>query len=1227
MYRVLSHFFIWLCLLCAFGLPGAQAQDELKVPKLIDLHIEEAWAILNENGFTMIVTLEVNTRFQPGVVFEQSPAAGKTISRETQVKLKVATGTAEVEVPDLMTLSLPEAQKALQAKQLSIIAAFKQTTRYPDSTVVGQEPPAGTIVTVGTPVSLSIADVPVLVAVPQLAGRPIGEVRVILSNLGLSMGASPEMAEKYPPGTVFEQNYLAGARVPVTTPVKVKVAITSDLVVVPNVTGVTFGEAWKRFRDVKLAVVTEPLQNISYQPGMVFGQSEPAGSKVPVGTPVTLKIATSPERTAVSNLSGQSIEEVEAQLSNSGIPTAVSTEVSSGFPPGAVIEQSIPAGSAAAVGTPIFIKLAVAPNTVEMPDLNGEPLSVVQAILQQNGLPMVAEAEVNSGSKPGTVFAQSAVSQSEIHVGTPVYLKIATGSQKVEVPNLTKRSLEEAGAILQAKKLSMAIKTSANSAGSPGAVIAQDVAAGSQVSVGSPLYLTVAVTPERVRIPDLTNRPVEGARESLQQAGLSTIFIPQENSETPAGVAFGQYPAAGALIPRGSPVYVEVATDSARVHIGNFEGRNLEEAQAILQNTQLTIIVIPQISPDFEPGTIIEQLTASDTLIPFGSPVYFKTALDTAMVEVPNCDSLNIEEAHKKLRALRLPMVVKPQFEPNIEPGSAFEQNPPDGTLVPAGSPVYFSVALGTDSSVVPNLAGRLFEDAWAVFRDIHLPMILFQEKTEEYPPGTLFEQITTPGNRVPVGTPIYLKMAVGLTEIEVPDLTSRPVDEARKLLSDLQLPLILQPEVVEGYQPGTVFEQSLTAGEQVLPGTPIFLKISAGTGTVELPNLVGRPLEEVRDILQNAGLQLIPADSTTNDYQAGTVLAQEPLAGSEVSAGASVRVSIATAPPVAEPDGSKPFSSWISLVLAGIFILLVSLVSFGMLKKRKADDHPPPAVTPKTETFEEGKEGDLESGLHFKSFPDIGRQYLKVSAPLILEKIEPSAVESSSFDSVAKSILPDGEVADIGKAALEINELLQSANFISFEQLAEALNFSIRLKAKPDFGKQKILVKGSLVLSEKIVLEAADKASASTEAVETGEVAEEDIEEAAARITDLFNTSTFATFAQLAAALSFRLALKAVPDSGKQCLHARGALILNDDLTRIEGIGPKIARLLQKAGMVSFTQLASTEAEDLQKILAKAKLKYIDPTTWPEQATLAAAGDWKALETLQETLKGGRRK
>jgi predicted flap endonuclease-1-like 5' DNA nuclease len=79
-------------------------------------------------------------------------------------------------------------------------------------------------------------------------------------------------------------------------------------------------------------------------------------------------------------------------------------------------------------------------------------------------------------------------------------------------------------------------------------------------------------------------------------------------------------------------------------------------------------------------------------------------------------------------------------------------------------------------------------------------------------------------------------------------------------------------------------------------------------------------------------------------------------------------------------------------------------------------------------------------------------------------------------------------------------------------------------------------------------------------------------------------------------------------------------------NLKRIEGIGPKIESVLHAAGVLSYAQLAESTPAQLQEILDDARIRIADPTTWPEQAALAAAGDWQGLELLQSQLKGGRR-
>jgi len=80
------------------------------------------------------------------------------------------------------------------------------------------------------------------------------------------------------------------------------------------------------------------------------------------------------------------------------------------------------------------------------------------------------------------------------------------------------------------------------------------------------------------------------------------------------------------------------------------------------------------------------------------------------------------------------------------------------------------------------------------------------------------------------------------------------------------------------------------------------------------------------------------------------------------------------------------------------------------------------------------------------------------------------------------------------------------------------------------------------------------------------------------------------------------------------------------DDLVKIEGIGPKVAKVLTAAGVSTFAALAESNADDIQKILTEAGLRMMSPEGWIDQAKLAAAGDWKAFEKLKAELVGGRK-
>lgn len=81
------------------------------------------------------------------------------------------------------------------------------------------------------------------------------------------------------------------------------------------------------------------------------------------------------------------------------------------------------------------------------------------------------------------------------------------------------------------------------------------------------------------------------------------------------------------------------------------------------------------------------------------------------------------------------------------------------------------------------------------------------------------------------------------------------------------------------------------------------------------------------------------------------------------------------------------------------------------------------------------------------------------------------------------------------------------------------------------------------------------------------------------------------------------------------------------DNLTVIEGIGPKTQAALYNSSITTYAQIASASAEDLHRIVKIENNVQIvgDAATWPKQAQFLVDGDAEGLKAYQDRLVGGR--
>lgn len=93
------------------------------------------------------------------------------------------------------------------------------------------------------------------------------------------------------------------------------------------------------------------------------------------------------------------------------------------------------------------------------------------------------------------------------------------------------------------------------------------------------------------------------------------------------------------------------------------------------------------------------------------------------------------------------------------------------------------------------------------------------------------------------------------------------------------------------------------------------------------------------------------------------------------------------------------------------------------------------------------------------------------------------------------------------------------------------------------------------------------------------------------------------------------------IPFDAAAAKTAFGKSIKEDDLTVVEGIGPKIRELFHNFDIKTWASLGDTPIEKCQEVLNSGgkRFEIHRPKTWPMQAKLAAEGKWTELKKWQD--------
>src|SRR6185503_3460477 len=156
-------------------------------------------------------------------------------------------------------------------------------------------------------------------------------------------------------------------------------------------------------------------------------------------------------------------------------------------------------------------------------------------------------------------------------------------------------------------------------------------------------------------------------------------------------------------------------------------------------------------------------------------------------------------------------------------------------------------------------------------------------------------------GTQVPTGSAVALVVSSGPPQLTVPILANLPHAAPTSALTSAALTTgIISTASSTTVPAGSVISQNPTAGTQVPTGSAVALVVSSGPALVTVPSVVNWTQAAATSALTSAALTtgiISTASSTT--VSAGSVISQNPTAGTQVPTGSAVAIVVSSGPPL----------------------------------------------------------------------------------------------------------------------------------------------------------------------------------------------------------------------------------------------------------------------------------------------------------------------------------------
>ena len=197
---------------------------------------------------------------------------------------------------------------------------------------------------------------------------------------------------------------------------------------------------------------------------------------------------------------------------------------------------------------------------VTVPDVTGKQMTLARQILEDKKLRVNVAETYNADVPAGQVVSQNPTAGSKVKEQRLVTIYVSKGGEEIEMPDLTGLSKSDAEAQLKKMGLKLGSVYEKYSNEEAGTVIKQDPKAGTKISRGQTVDITVSKGKQshKVSVPDVTGVSLDTAKAALQSRGLRVGSVSKQESRQAAGTVVSQSPASGE-VEEGSSISLVIA--------------------------------------------------------------------------------------------------------------------------------------------------------------------------------------------------------------------------------------------------------------------------------------------------------------------------------------------------------------------------------------------------------------------------------------------------------------------------------------------------------------------------------------------------------------------------------------------------------------------------------------------------------------------------------------------